>query len=95
MSITTTARASWAWVTFSAVAVAAYFVGQYAQGSLDSLARSHTGLAATYAAEPWPIQLAFYLHIALSGLALVLGPWQFAKRIRLRHSPVHRVIGRI
>ncbi|RDI68182.1 DUF2306 domain-containing protein [Nocardia pseudobrasiliensis] len=95
MTITTTARSSWAWVTLSSVAVAAYFVGQYAQGSLDSLARAHTGLAATYAARPWPIQVAFYLHIVLAGLALALGPWQFAKRIRVRHIRIHRAIGRI
>ncbi|GAB2530147.1 hypothetical protein GCM10027167_38130 [Nocardia heshunensis] len=81
-------------MTFSAVAIAAYFVGQYAQGSLESLAHSHTGLAPTYAARPWPIQVAFYFHIVFAGLALALGPWQFSRRIRLRHLGIHRTVGR-
>ncbi|MFI1913746.1 DUF2306 domain-containing protein [Nocardia sp. NPDC020380] len=88
------ARWSWAWITFSAVAVAAYFVGHYAEGSLQSLARSHAGLAATYAVRPWPIQVAFYFHIVFAGIALALGPWQFAQRIRDRHIGIHRAIGR-
>ncbi|WP_216898259.1 DUF2306 domain-containing protein [Nocardia alni] len=90
----TRARWSWAWVTFSSVAIAAYFVGQYAQGSLDTLAHSHTGLATTYAVRPWPIQIVFYFHIVFAGLALILGPWQFSKRIRMRHIAVHRTIGK-
>ncbi len=90
----TRARWSWAWVAFSSVAIAAYFVGQYADGSLATLAHSHTGLATTYAVRPWPIQVAFYFHIVFAGLALVLGPWQFSKRIRMRHMTVHRNIGK-
>ncbi|MGF6883133.1 putative membrane protein [Nocardia sp. GAS34] len=38
--------------------------------------------------------MAFYFHIVFAGLALALGPWQFARRIRLRHITVNRTIGR-
>ncbi|MFD6156445.1 DUF2306 domain-containing protein [Nocardia sp. NPDC060256] len=88
------ARWSWAWVTLSSVTIAGYFVGQYAQGTLDSLAHRHVGLAASYAFRAWPIQAAFYLHITFAGLALALGPWQFATRLRSRRPRIHRAIGR-
>lgn len=55
------------------MAIAGYFVGQYAQGTLDALAHNGVGLAATYASQAWPIQVAFYLHIVSAGLALALG----------------------
>jgi uncharacterized membrane protein len=86
---------SWAWVVLSSLAIAGYFVGQYAQGTLDSLAHQGVGLAATYAPKAWPIRLAFYLHIVFAGLALALGPWQFSRRLRTRRPRVHRGIGRV
>jgi uncharacterized membrane protein len=85
---------SWAWVALSSMAIAGYFVGQYGQGSLDSLAHQHVGLAAAYAPQAWPIHVVFYLHIVFAGLALALGPWQFSRRLRTRHPLVHRSIGR-
>ncbi|MER6386113.1 DUF2306 domain-containing protein [Streptomyces sp. NPDC001250] len=88
-------RWSWAWVALSSLAVAGYFTGQYAQGTLDSLAHQHVGLAEDYASRAWPIQLAFYLHITSAGLSLALGPWQFSRRLRSRLPLVHRAVGRI
>jgi uncharacterized membrane protein len=87
-------RWSWAWVALSSVSIAGYFVGQYAQGTLDTMAGNHVGLAPVYAARMWPVQVAFYLHIVSGGLALVLGPLQFSHRLRNRHWRAHRVIGR-
>ncbi|MFK0043593.1 DUF2306 domain-containing protein [Streptomyces sp. NPDC090741] len=84
---------SWAWVVLSSLAITGYFVGQYAQGTLDSLAQQHVGLADTYASRALPIRMAFYVHIVSAGLALALGPWQFSQRLR-RRIRVHRGIGR-
>ncbi|WP_405600821.1 DUF2306 domain-containing protein [Streptomyces sp. NBC_01410] len=86
---------SWAWVALSSVAIAGYFVGQYAQGTLDSLAHQEVGLAGTYAPRALPIQVAFYVHIVTAGLALALGPFQFSRRIRSRRPRVHRCTGRV
>ncbi|MFG2232679.1 DUF2306 domain-containing protein [Streptomyces sp. NPDC048723] len=84
---------SWAWVVLSSLAITGYFVGQYAQGTLDSLADREVGLAETYASRGLPICVAFYVHIVTAGLALALGPWQFSRRLR-RRLRLHRGIGR-
>jgi len=87
-------RVRWTVLALSCLAVAAFFSGQYAQGNLDTLARSHVGLAGTYAHRPVAVQVAFYLHITFAGLALALGPLQFAGSIRRRWPAVHRWTGR-
>ncbi|WP_188316737.1 hypothetical protein [Solihabitans fulvus] len=69
------------------MAIAGYFVGQYAQGTLDTLGRDHVGLAPTYAARALPVQVAFYVHIVFAGLALLLGPWQFARVLTFAQVP--------
>lgn len=89
-----TRRLSWMWVVLSSVTIAAVFVGQYGQGTLNQLAHQQVGLAPAYGFQAWPVQLAFYLHIGFGGLALVLGPWQFARWLRERFPMVHRTIGR-
>ncbi|MER5932390.1 DUF2306 domain-containing protein [Streptomyces sp. NPDC002054] len=85
---------SWAWVVLSSLVIAGYFVGQYAQGTLDALAHEHVGLADDYASRALPIRVAFYIHIVSAGLALALGPWQFSQRLRSRRLRLHRGIGR-
>ncbi|MFD8985850.1 DUF2306 domain-containing protein [Streptomyces sp. NPDC059564] len=85
---------SWAWVALSSLAIAGYFVGQYAQGTLDALAHQHVGLADSYASRALPIRVAFYVHVVSAGLALALGPWQFSQRLRNRRIRLHRAIGR-
>ncbi|MET8099213.1 DUF2306 domain-containing protein [Streptomyces sp. NPDC005236] len=87
-------RWSWAWVALSSLAIAGYFTGQYAQGTLDALAERHVGLADSYASQATVIRAAFYVHIVTAGLALALGPWQFCRRLRTRRVRVHRGIGR-
>ncbi len=89
------ARWSWAWVALSSVAVAAYFVQQYAHGTLAQLAAQGVGLAPAYADRSWPVHAAFYAHIGSSGLALLVGPFQFVRRVRSRLPAVHRWVGRV
>jgi uncharacterized membrane protein len=81
-------------MTLLSVAIAGYFVGQYATGSLQALGANKTGLASNYAHRALPVQAAFYTHIVMAGIALAVGPFQFAKAIRNRHPRVHRWIGR-
>ncbi|HEX6339773.1 DUF2306 domain-containing protein [Umezawaea sp.] len=85
---------SWTAVTLISLAISGYFVGQYAVGSLATLGEQGVGLASTYASRPFPVRIAFYVHIATAGTALVVGPFQFAKAIRRRYRAVHRWIGR-
>jgi len=87
-------RVRWTLLALSSLAIAAFASGHYTQGSLDALARSPSGLASTYAHRPVAVQVAFYLHITFAGLALALGPLQFAASIRRRWPAVHRWTGR-
>jgi uncharacterized membrane protein len=86
---------SWAWIALSSLAIAAYSVSQYATGSLAALAEDGVGLAPGYAGQPLLVQVAFYLHIGFAGVALVVGPFQFAERLRTRVPRLHRITGRI
>jgi uncharacterized membrane protein len=81
-------------MTLLCLAITGYFVGQYATGSLSTLAAHKTGLASNYAHRAFPIQAAFYTHITMAGTALAVGPFQFVKTIRRRAPRVHRWIGR-
>jgi hypothetical protein len=87
-------RVSWTVVTLTSLAITGFFVGQYATGSLRTLDAEGVGLASTYAHRPALVQVAFYVHIISAGLALAVGPFQFAKVIRRRYRAGHRWIGR-
>ena len=43
---------------------------------------------------PQPRRSGILLHISAGTVALLLGPWQFSRRLRQRHLQWHRVIGR-
>jgi uncharacterized membrane protein len=86
---------TWIWIALSSLAIAAYSVSQYATGSLAALAEDGVGLSPGYAGQPLAVQIAFYLHIGFAGIALVVGPFQFAQRLRQRVPRVHRIMGRI
>lgn len=86
---------TWIWIALSSLAIAAYSVSQYATGTLAALAEDGVGLSPGYAGQPLVVQVAFYLHIGFAGVALVVGPFQFAQRLRQRVPRVHRVMGRI
>jgi uncharacterized membrane protein len=87
-------RAGWTWIALSSLAIAVYAVVPYLTASLAELSDSDVGLAGNYDGRPVVIQAAFYAHIVAGGLALVVGPLQFWRRLRDRHRPVHHWIGR-
>jgi hypothetical protein len=83
-------------VALWSVAIAAYFTAQYARGTLDELAGRHVGAGpGVRPDQPVVIQGVFYAHVVSAGLALLLGPWQFAAWLRIRHPRVHRMNGRV
>lgn len=90
----TTRHIPWLAVLLTSLAIAVYAPGQYLFGSLADLARTDTGLASTYADRPVAIQIAFYIHIASAGLALLIGGFQFSRTLRRRAPRLHRWIGR-
>ncbi|MGC0313400.1 DUF2306 domain-containing protein [Kitasatospora acidiphila] len=85
---------SWSVVLLTSLAVVGYAVGSYADVELPIRA-GHQGLAATYAERPIAIQVAFYLHIVMAALALLVGPFQFSTVLRERFPAVHRWSGRL
>lgn len=40
-------------------------------------------------------QALFLLHISLGSIALLIGPWQFSKKLRVKKTPLHRIAGRV
>ena len=88
-------RPGFIWVALSSVAMAAILLSSYTGATLAELAQDDTGLATTYADRPAVIQVAFYVHIAFAGLALLLGPAQFVGRWRRRAPRLHRMVGRL
>jgi len=89
-------RIAWTWVLLSSLGIAAFAVVPYLTAPLRELAASPSGgLAGNYAEQPLPTQVAFYAHIVGGGIALVLGPLQFWRRLRDRHPRVHRWTGRV
>lgn len=84
----------WFVVLLTSAAIAVYFPSQYLTQSLSAAADSGTGLASTYARDAAWVHVFFYLHITTAGLALLIGPLQFSRRLRARAPRVHRWIGR-
>lgn len=85
-----TTRWGWAWLVLSSLAIVAYAPVPYLTGPL---AESTGALAHAYAGQPVVVRAAFLAHVVFGGLALLLGPWQFARWLRTRHPSVHRAIG--
>ncbi|WP_030155459.1 DUF2306 domain-containing protein [Glycomyces sp. NRRL B-16210] len=74
-------------VAVLSVAVVLYFVPAYLAPGADS----RVGIR-----ENVPIHLPFLVvHAVTSGIALLVGPFQFFGSIRRNHPKVHRVIGRV
>lgn len=86
-------RIGWGWIAFSAVTVVAMAATPYFTASLRQLADADVGIASTYVDQPLPILVAFYVHIVLGALALLIGPVQFARRMRERFPRLHRALG--
>jgi uncharacterized membrane protein len=89
-----TRTALW-WIALSALAIAVLAPLPYALNSLTDLTGNGQELAANYVDRPAAVQLAFYLHIGFSGLALLLSPSQFVTGLRTRAPQVHRAVGRV
>lgn len=88
-------RIGWTWVLLSSLGIAAFAVAPYLTASLATLSESDGGgLAGWYDGRPWFVLAPFYVHIVAGGLALVLGPVQFWRGLRVRHPLAHRWIGR-
>ena len=95
-TITTRSRIGWLAVVLTSLGIAAFAVTPYLTASLESLSQADSGgLAEAYAGRPWFVLVAFYAHIVAGGTALVVGPFQFWRGLRMRHPLVHRSIGRV
>ena len=88
-------RTAFWWILLSALAIAVFAPLRYALNPLTDLTANGQDLAANYVDRSAAVQLAFYLHIGFSGLALLLSPLQFLGRLRARHLRVHRAVGRV
>ena len=85
-------RIPWLVILLTSIAVAVFFPLRYTGGALESL--GDDGIAETYAATPPAVQVAFYIHIAFAGLALLIGGFQFSHRLRRKSLTAHRWVGR-
>jgi uncharacterized membrane protein len=92
---TTGKRIAWGWVMLLSLTIVGYTFYTYTAGSLDTLAENDSGLASTYNERPAAVQVAFYMHITFSAVALALGPVQFIRALQRRRPSVHRWIGRV
>ena len=82
----TARRVGWVIMTVLALAVGAYAVALVASG--------FRLVPGEIAANRFPTPLGLRIHIVASGLALILGPFQFARALRRRAPRVHRWMGR-
>lgn len=69
--------------------VAAYATIAYAAFPLGSLV--HPDMKTNFENH----RIAIYLHIFASSLALLIGPFQFSKRLRASRPQIHRLLGKI
>ncbi len=88
-------RTAFGWILLSALAIAVLAPLRYWLDPLADLAANGQELAANYADRSTAVRLAFYLHIAGGGLALLLSPVQFLPGLRARAPGLHRVVGRV
>jgi uncharacterized membrane protein len=91
------ARTAFGWFLLTSLLIALVAPLPYLTSSLADVAREQGDLpiAQNYVARPFAIQVALYVHASFGGLALLLSPLQFIRRIRSRVPRVHRMIGRI
>ena len=84
-------------VLLTSLAVAAWFSGQYVEGLATVAARTPESVtsASHFDTLAWPIRALFIVHITTAAVALVLGPFQFSKRLRGRNKTLHRNMGRV
>jgi uncharacterized membrane protein len=81
----------WGLMTFLAIGIAIAAIAPYATFNPDNF----NNATARYATESLFRQVGLYVHIFASGIALVLGPFQFLSGLRKRRPSLHRWMGRI
>ncbi|MEI2653138.1 MAG: DUF2306 domain-containing protein [Microthrixaceae bacterium] len=59
------------------------------------MAREGQEIAGNYVDRPGWLQVAFYVHVCLGGLAMLTAPVQLSSRVRRRAPRLHRVAGRV
>ena len=93
MNKTTTFKQKFPWglMTFFAIGIAIAAIAPYATFNTDNF----NNATARYATESLFRQVGLYVHIFASGIALVLGPFQFLSGLRTRRPSIHRWMGRI
>ena len=79
-------RIGWGVVTVLSVVIGAYAVA--------IVASNFAMVAAEVAGNRFPTPLGLRVHIVASGLALLIGPFQFLRALRNRAPRVHRWMGR-
>jgi uncharacterized membrane protein YozB (DUF420 family) len=88
-------RIGWGWILLSSVSIAVFAVTPYLTSSLADMANAEGGLGGYYATQASFVQGVLYAHIVFGGIALLLGPLQFARGLRERSPRVHRMLGRV
>ena len=81
----------WRLMTFLAIGIAIAAIAPYATFNPDNF----NNATARYATESLFRQVGLYVHIFASGIALVLGPFQFLSGLRTRRPSLHRWMGRL
>ena len=80
---------TWFLIVFGSLGVAIYALFGYTMFPVGSMV--HPEMRAAYEAH----SLGIYTHIFASLIALALGPFQFAQRLRRKNVSLHRLLGRV
>ena len=90
-------RTAFGWILLTSLLIALVAPLPHLTTSLADVAREQSDLpiARNYLERPFAVQLALYIDAGFGGLALLLSPLQFIRRIRTRAPRLHRMIGRI
>lgn len=85
--MTVAGRIGWSVMTFFSLGVGGYALYHAATGFVQ--------LGQEVASNAFPSPHGLHLHIAASGIALALGPFQFLRGVRTKAPWLHRWIGRV
>jgi len=83
-----TAAAAWAW---RLIVLLSLVIGAYA---IFHVATRYAFVPPEVTANRFPTEFGLHLHIAAAGIALLAGPLQFVRTLRVRRPRLHRLAGR-
>jgi len=83
------------WLAVTSLAIAVIAPLPYLTTGLGDMAREGQEIAGNYVDRPGWLQVAFYVHVCLGGLAMLTAPVQLSSRVRRRAPRLHRVAGRV